>query len=130
MSYGTDGLTFNALRAANVARLPEFKNKHGRLAHSQPDGSDWTPGEWMSAILGELGEAANLVKKLKRGDLTLDEARPLIAKELADVVTYVDLTAYQFRIDLGQATMDKFNEVSERVNANVRLDAEGWHRRW
>jgi hypothetical protein len=43
MGYGTNGLTFNALRGANAARLPQFKNKHGELAHSKPDGSDWTP---------------------------------------------------------------------------------------
>lgn len=35
-------LTFAELREANIARLPQFKNKHGEPAHSQPDGSDWS----------------------------------------------------------------------------------------
>lgn len=129
MGYGTNGLTFNTLRAGNVHRLPQFKDKHGRRAHAEPDGSDWSLGEWMNAVLGELGECANIIKKLKRGDYTLEEAKPLIAKELADVVTYVDLTAFQLRIDLGEAIMEKFNEVSARVGSNVVIDHEDWHYR-
>jgi len=38
MGYGTDGLTFNTLRGGNTARLPQFKNKYGQLAHAKPDG--------------------------------------------------------------------------------------------
>ena len=68
-------MTFAALRAANVARLPRFKNRKGEPAHSQPDGSDWALSTWSNAVLGELGELANLIKKVERGDLTLDEAR-------------------------------------------------------
>src|SRR3990172_5875389 len=115
MGYGTDGLTFNTLRGGNTARLPQFKNKYGQLAHAKPDGSDWSPAQWLQATLGELGEYANLRKKFERGDV--DEATFKIEarKELADVVTYLDILAMQLGIDLGQATMDKFNEVSDRV---------------
>ena len=114
-------LTFQQLRDANIARLPQFKNSKGEPAHSQPDGSDWSLGEWMNAVLGELGEAANIVKKVKRGDLTLDEARKELAKEFADVQTYLDIAALQAGIDLGEATANKFNEVSRRVGADVFL---------
>ena len=74
-------MTFAVLREANIARLPRFKNKKGEPAHSQPDGSDWVLSTWCNAILGELGELANLVKKVERGDLTLDEAREALGKE-------------------------------------------------
>jgi NTP pyrophosphatase (non-canonical NTP hydrolase) len=121
----TSVLTFGALRAANRARLPEFKNRRGEPAHSQPDGSDWSPGEWMNAILGELGEAANIIKKVHRGDLTMKQARQALADEFADVVTYLDITAMQCGIDLGDATIDKFNRVSERVESGVRLTGTG-----
>jgi len=127
MGYLTDGLTFNTLRGANLARLPQFKNKKGDPAHSEPDGSDWSLGDWCTAVTGELGEAANLIKKVKRGDLTLDEAREDISKELADVQTYLDILAFRCGIDLGKATMDKFNEVSKRVGSTVRISAEDWH---
>ena len=127
MGYMTDGLTFNNLRGANKARLPQFKNSKGEPAHSEPDGSDWRLSAWCNAICGELGEAANIIKKIERGDLTLEEARPALAKEFADIVTYLDITAMRAGIDLGQATMDKFNEVSKRVDSTVSLDADGWH---
>ena len=41
------------------------------------------------ALLGELGEMANIVKKIARGDCDLDEVRPAIRAELADVFIYV-----------------------------------------
>lgn len=115
-------LTFSALRYANLARLPLFKNAKGEPAHSEPDGSDWTPGEWSNAVVGEVGEAANLIKKVRRGDLTMEEARPKLAKEFADAVTYLDILAYQCGIDLGQATLEKWNEVSERVDVDLRIE--------
>jgi NTP pyrophosphatase (non-canonical NTP hydrolase) len=123
----TDGLTFNTLRGANMARLPQFKNSKGEPAHSQPDGSDWGLGDWVTAVTGELGEAANIIKKVKRGDLTLDEAKPELAREFADIVTYLDILAAQCGIDLGRATMDKFNEVSRRVKSSVRVAADDWY---
>lgn len=127
MGYGTDGLTFNTLRGGNAARLPQFKNKHGQIVHTRADGSDWTPAQWLQAVLGELGEYANLRKKFERGDVDAATFKLEAAKELADVVTYLDILAMQLDIDLGEATMDKFNEVSRRVGSTVRLDAEDWH---
>jgi NTP pyrophosphatase (non-canonical NTP hydrolase) len=114
-------LTFGELRKANTARLAVFKNGKGELAHSVPDGSDWSLGEWSNAVLGELGEAANLIKKIQRGDTTLEEARAALAKEFADVITYMDLLAFRAGVDLGEATTSKFNEVSERVGCLIRL---------
>lgn len=81
-------LTFDELREANKRRLPTFKNAKGELSHSEPDGSDWSLSDWSNACLGELGEAANIIKKVRRGDITLDDARVSLAKEFADVVTY------------------------------------------
>ncbi len=114
-------LTFDALRQANIARLPQFKNSKGLPAHSEPDGSDWSTSDWLEAIVGELGEYANVMKKVRRGDLTMEEALPMVTKELADVQTYLDILAFRVGVDLGQATTDKFNEVSIRVGCDVRL---------
>ena len=129
MGYLGGGLSFNTLRGANTARLPQFKNAKGEPAHSKPDGSDWTLGEWCNAVAGELGEAANLIKKVRRGDLSLEEARPQLADECADIVTYLDILAKQAGIDLGKATKDKFNRVSERVGSNVYIGSDDWHYR-
>lgn len=129
MGYGTDGLTFNTLRGANLARLPQFKNSQGGLAHSKSDGSDWTPAQWLQAVLGELGEYANLRKKFERGDIDGATFHAEACDELADVVTYLDILAFRLGVDLGEATMDKFNRVSARVGSTVYIDADDWHHR-
>lgn len=115
-------LTFDNLRDANCARIPTFKNAKGLPAHSETDGSDWCLAQWCNAVTGELGETANLIKKIERGDFTLEEARVELGKELADVVTYLDILAFRAGVDLGQATIDKFNEVSKRVGSPITID--------
>lgn len=116
-------LTFAKLRAANVQRIPEFRNKKGEIVHTSPDGSDWLLSQWSNALGGEFGECANMIKKCERGDFTLEEGRQEIAKELADIMICLDLLAFRAGVDLGQAVVDKFNEVSERVNSPTRLAA-------
>ena len=56
MGYLTNGLSFATLRDANRMRLPQFRNKHGQLAHSQPDCSDWSPAQWLQAVVGDMIE--------------------------------------------------------------------------
>ncbi len=121
MSYGTDGLTFNTLREANLVRQKEVKIY-------QPS-KKWIPAQYMNALIGEIGEAANLIKKFDRGDFTMEEGRQRIADELADAQCYLDMVAHRCGIHLGEATMHKWNEVSRRVEANLYINAEGWHRR-
>jgi len=118
---GKDELTFSELREANVERLPQFKNSKGEPAHSEPDGSDWKLSAWCNAVTGELGELANKIKKVERGDYTLEEMKEDLGKELADVQTYLDILAFRIGIDLGEATVNKFNEVSDRVGCDVKL---------
>lgn len=125
MGYMTNGLGFSVLRDANLRRLPEFRNKHGQLAHSKPDGSDWSPAQWLQAVVGELGEYANVRKKYERGDLNEAQFHKEAAKELADVQIYLDILAFQLGIDLGSAVIDKFNEVSERVGSEVFIEGDG-----
>lgn len=127
MGYMTDGLTFNTLREANKARLPEFRNNKGELAHSSAEGTDWSLNDWMTALTGEVGEAANVLKKVRRGDLTLEEARPKLIQEFADVVIYLDILAKQAGINLGEAVMDTFNAKSIKVGSRIRIDADDWH---
>ena len=115
-----EALNFSELRDANAKRLPLFRNAKGEVCHV-PDGSDWKLSAWSNALAGEVGESANIIKKIERGDFTLDEAREKLASELADIQTYLDLLALRAGIDLGDATVKKFNEVSERVGCNVFL---------
>lgn len=134
-------LTFDTLRNANVLRLPLFKNSKGEPAHSRPDGSDWKLTAWVNATAGELGELSevvllaamtkalgsvgNMAKKIERGDHALGELHQKIADELADVQTYLDILAFRCGIDLGDATLSKWNRVSERVGVPTRIKSDG-----
>lgn len=101
-------LTFEQLRSANIAR--------NALAFPQCGG--WGGSDWATALAGETGEACNLIKKLNRGDkINIQE----LGKELADIVTYVDLLAAFYDLDLANCVVCKFNEVSARVNSPVKL---------
>lgn len=104
-------MTYAALRFANTKRLPRFKNAKGEPAHAQPDGSDWSLDDWLVAVVGELGEAANLMKKVRRGDITLLEARPDLADELADIATYMDILAMR----MGVVDTRHFDDAARRA---------------
>lgn len=110
-------LTFNAFRVANV----------GRCLRWHPDGIEsWSPSDWLTAVAGELGELASLIKmrNRERDGLPGNKFSPTqkhLADELADVLTYLDLLAAALGVDLGRAAVDKFNEVSERVGFPDRI---------
>lgn len=111
------GLTFAAFRAANRSRCVRW----------HPEGiASWSPSDWLTAVTGELGELASLLKmrNRERDRLPGNKFSPTdrqIADELADVVTYLDLLAEVLGVDLGQAVARKFNEVSERVGFPERI---------
>lgn len=106
-------LSFKELRAINVQRC------NGSFFSLDSKDGPW----WGNAMAGECGEACNVVKKIDRDGLT-DERLAALAKELADLVTYADLLAARFGIDLGQAVAVKFNEVSQRVGSDLRLSED------
>ena len=111
-------LTFNELREKNLARISAFRNNKGELVL---DHESWSLCDWCTATAGELGEAANLIKKIRRGDFSLDEIRPALADELADVVIYLDILANCAGIDLGKATRNKWNKTAEKIGYEGRL---------
>lgn len=121
MSYLTDGLTFNTLREANKHRRLQEGAAYART-------NNWTPAQWLQAVVGELGEYANIRKKFERGDFAEEEFKALAAMELADTITYMDILAEQLGINLGAATLRKFNIISARIGSNIfiRPDGSDW----
>lgn len=110
-------LTFETLRRENVARCEE--------AFHPLD--SWSPTDWATAMAGEVGEACNLIKKMRRrrragqwDELSRDEAREVV-DELADAVIYADLLAARLRESLAEAVVRKFSIVSQRVGSPRRL---------
>jgi len=132
MGYLSTDLSFKTLRSANRQRLPEFRNAQGKLAHLDPKGRDWSYNDWMVAVAGETGELANNLKKLRRGDFKLDDpgVRDKIAGEIADVLIYLDILAFQFDFDLGSIVVETFNRKSEKVGSRVYIGNDNdWHLR-
>jgi NTP pyrophosphatase (non-canonical NTP hydrolase) len=78
----------------------------------------WQPWEWSNAMAGEVGEVCNLTKKMLRNEVINTEE---IAKEIADVIIYADLLAARLGIDLEEAIIEKFNEVSKRRKSDIFL---------
>jgi NTP pyrophosphatase (non-canonical NTP hydrolase) len=74
---------------------------------------DWSLADWMTAVVGELGELANLLKKRRRGESILLTD---IHDEWADTFTYLMLLADALDItDPMDLVWRKFNKVSERI---------------
>lgn len=121
-------ITFRQLRDANVTRCKKWHP--GFLVETEPT---WTGADWSNAMCGEAGEAANVVKKIRRletGTAPGPDDPPervlleMLACELADIVCYADLLAAFYGIDLDAALVDKFNAVSQRQGFPDRLVAE------
>lgn len=107
---------YPTLRKANIARQKEWDS--GNLITASYRGNE---------LAGEVGEACNVIKKLERERLGIRGSRaavPHLAEELADVIICCDLIAMHYGIDLQVAIVNKFNETSEKVGLNTRLDDE------
>lgn len=134
-------LKFQELRDANIERCFQFLDARGNKAH--PDGvKGWSITQWANACIGELGEAANLIKKIDRGDyyvelpkrseddyyapdtVWLAEHKPKLesaailelADELADVVIYFDLFCERGGISLQKIADYKFCSLPGQVS--------------
>jgi NTP pyrophosphatase (non-canonical NTP hydrolase) len=108
-------MDFKKFSAANRARCEHRDGFNMPLA-------SWTMSDWMTAALGELGEAANVVKKLNRardgiiGNSESPELLTVMLKdELADTFIYLDLMAQAAGFDLEDVVRDKFNRTSHKI---------------
>lgn len=101
-------MTFAELRVANVRRCEQSFHPL----------DDWNALEWAGAASGEVGEAANLCKKRRRGEPV--DAND-IGDEIADAVIYLDLLAARLQLSLEDCVRRKFNVVSDRVGSEIKL---------
>ncbi len=90
--------------------------------------ADWSLSDWFTATLGELGEAANVAKKLNRvrdgitGNAESEEQlHAMLADEIADTFIYLDLLAQSHGIVLQDAVIAKFNRTSEKIGYEGRI---------
>jgi NTP pyrophosphatase (non-canonical NTP hydrolase) len=114
-------LTFDQLSEANLARC--------RRWHPGFPLDDWTGADWSNAAAGEMGEACNVVKKLRRSDVghpgANDPGRAelitQLGEEIADTIIYLDLLAQHYGLDVADIVPAKFNAVSVREGFPERL---------
>lgn len=119
------GLSLKTIARANLARCLRW----------HPAGiASWSVTDWSNAVLGELGEAANAIKKLRRveegmANISVPErqisdretALRAIGEELADTFIYLDLLAQRLGLDLETEIINKFNATSEKYGFPERL---------
>jgi NTP pyrophosphatase (non-canonical NTP hydrolase) len=101
-----------------------------RCARWHAEGEPWTGADWSNAMCGEAGEAANVVKKLRRHETgavqsynTPDAAvlRSRLGEEIADTILYALLLADHYGIDVPVHLVGKFNRVSMAQDFPERL---------
>ena len=102
-----------------------------------------TPAGTLMRLMHALGTYANARKKYERGDITREELLASSAEHLTRAmqllvklmdprlqsvnykVAHYVLEAHPEGVDLGQAVIDKFNKVSDRVGSTVKIDWRG-----
>jgi NTP pyrophosphatase (non-canonical NTP hydrolase) len=84
--------------------------------------NSWSLSDWMTATLGELGEAANIIKKLNRvrdgipgNKESADQLNEELADEIADAAIYLDLLAQAAGFDLEKIRDAKFAKKSKEI---------------
>lgn len=99
-------------------------NRERCLRWHPPETDDWTLGDWAAAMCSEAGEAAGVVKKIRRhqsGLSTRYNTPPLdvllskFMEEVADTLLYLDLLCWKVGVtpdELDAALVEKFNRVS------------------
>ncbi|MDE2010258.1 MAG: MazG-like family protein [Candidatus Omnitrophica bacterium] len=90
--------------------------------------TSWSSSDWITAIMGELGEAANIVKKLNRvrdgirgNKESQDELRKKLRNELADVFIYLDLYFQYLGDNMGEVVQRVFDAKSEQIGYPIKI---------
>lgn len=114
-------MTFGEFSEANRARCEHPQGFKHPL-------SGWSASDWMTALVGEVGEAANVVKKLNRyrdgvpgNKLTEGELRDQLRKELGDVFVYLDLMSQSLGFSIADAAVEVFNAKSADIGYPQKL---------
>lgn len=110
-------------------------SKENRSRCESPDGfnhslASWSTSDWFTAILGELGEAANIAKKLNRyrdgipGNKETEAAlRAKLRQEIGDTFVYLDLLCQLHGFSIGDAAVEVFESKSAEIGYPPRFSA-------
>lgn len=92
----------------------------------------WSESDWGVAAGGEMGEVCDGIKKLNRirmgvhsnnprAQVSEQQMKEHILKEIGDTVTYLDLLAQRMGSDLETCLRTAFNTVSQREGLEERI---------
>jgi NTP pyrophosphatase (non-canonical NTP hydrolase) len=117
---GRIALTFSEFAQANKARCVSRQGFGHELEL-------WSASDWMVALCGEVGEAANLVKKMNRirdgiGHLNKEEPqrlRAMLKAELGDVGVYLDLVCQAHGTTMEECMREAFNNKSKEIGSPI-----------
>lgn len=118
-------LTFEEFSKANEARKKQFFKNASEM---------WTLADALVACMGELGEVANALKKVRRAELgmlnkndpgrqinSLEEAKAQVAGEIGGFMCYLDQLCVQLGLRLEDCIVDEFNKKSEELGLPERV---------
>lgn len=127
MGYMTDGLTFNALRAANEKRMEEWPGNDKVTVEFRGLEVAGEAGELAKALLevmGNVGAALEALKKYLRAQYGIKgtvTTMPEVALEMGDVL---------ISLDLGDAAVGAFNRTSDKYGLRTHIGYDNeWHLR-
>ena len=116
-----NSLTFDAFLKANIERC------NAGFGHKL---EDWSLLEWGGACAGEIGEACNKAKKLKRFDTGIKSNKPgenqkalldAMGKEIADAVVYAFLWFAAAGLDPAEYVRKVFNDKSDEIGSDIKI---------
>ena len=106
------------IRDFSQINLERCQSKEG-FGH---DLHSWTLSDWVTAVVGELGEAKKKKKKLNRvrdgipgNKESPEELKAELRRELADAYIYLDLLASAAGVYLEEAVLRTFDEKSQEI---------------
>jgi len=98
---------------------PNHQSKH-QWGRSVDDTSPEVLEHSVVCLVGELGEFANTLKKVNRGDSSYQDARVNLEEELTDVFIYLMQIANQMGVNLEESYLRKLAKNRERFKRYER----------
>lgn len=107
-------------------------NKQRSMKFMNGSLEQWDESAWGVAAAGEMGEVCDGIKKLNRirmgvhsnnprAQVSEQQMKEHILKEIGDTTTYLDLLAQRMGSDLESCLRIAFNSVSQRENLEERI---------
>lgn len=103
-------------------------NKQRASVWHQNGIEEWSISDWFTALVGEIGEAGNLIKKYNRLRTKVNSNNPekfdweKLGDEIADSFIYLDLLATRCGFSLERIAKKKFNFISKRENLDFIIE--------